>query len=230
MSASAPAVNSVTLVGNLTADPVLKQLDEDRKVCQLRLAVNDAKDQPMFIDVATFGAQADACAKYLTKGRAVAVTGRLVYREWDDNGTRRSRHHIVGRVQFGGRPDNDDQPTDNGPRRPPTSEPHRRRRHTRRRRQPPPLNVRRHTAMTTPEQGYTDRATTAILDAVREEHDFGGWLAQVLATAAAELGSTAALTAGRPGSWEADLVQQLVRGTVGWDDDYLTDYAKRLTS
>ena len=59
----------------------------------------------MYIDVATFGAQADACAKYLTKGRAVAVTGRLVYREWDDNGTRRSRHHIVGRVQFGGSPD-----------------------------------------------------------------------------------------------------------------------------
>jgi single-strand DNA-binding protein len=110
MSASAPAVNSVTLVGNLTADPVLKQLDEDRKVCQLRVAVNDVKDQPMYIDVATFGAQADACAKYLSKGRAVAVTGRLVYREWEaDDGTRRSRHHIVGRVQFGGRPD-DDQP------------------------------------------------------------------------------------------------------------------------
>ena len=79
---------------------------------------------------------------------------------------------------------------------------------------------------TTPEQTYTNRAAAAILDAVREEHDFGGWLAQVLATAAAELGSTAALTAGRPGSWEADLVQQLVRGTVGWDDDYLAHYAK----
>jgi hypothetical protein len=80
--------------------------------------------------------------------------------------------------------------------------------------------------MTTPEQPYTDRAVTAILDAVREEHDFGGWLAGVLATAAAELGSAAALTAARPGSWEADLVQQLVRGTVGWDDDYLHAYAK----
>jgi len=105
MSATAPAVNSVALVGNLTADPVLKQLEDDRKVCQLRLAVNDQKDKPMFIDVATFGAQAEACAKYLSKGRAVAVTGRLVYREWDDNGTRRSRHHIVGRVQFGSKPD-----------------------------------------------------------------------------------------------------------------------------
>ena len=107
MSASAPAVNSVTLVGNLTADPVLKQLDDDRKVCNLRVAVNDQKNQPpMFIDVATFGAQADACAKYLAKGRAVAVTGRLVYREWEaDDGTRRSKHHIIGRVQFGGKPD-----------------------------------------------------------------------------------------------------------------------------
>lgn len=115
MSASVPAVNSVTLVGHLTADPVLKQLDEGRKVCQLRLAVNDQKGQPpMFIDVATFGSQADACAKYLAKGRAVAVTGRLVYREWEaDNGTRRSRHHIIGRVQFGGRPDGE-QPDDNG--------------------------------------------------------------------------------------------------------------------
>jgi hypothetical protein len=80
--------------------------------------------------------------------------------------------------------------------------------------------------VTTPEPSYTVRATTAVVDAVREEHDFGGWLAQVLATAAAELGSSAALNAGRPDSWEADLVHQLVRGTVGWDDDYLADYTK----
>jgi hypothetical protein len=80
--------------------------------------------------------------------------------------------------------------------------------------------------VTTPEPTYTDRATIAILDAVRAEHDFGGWLASVLATAAAELGSSTALIAGRPGSWEAGLVEQLVRGTVGWDDDYLANYAK----
>lgn len=114
MSSTAPAVNVVTLVGNLATDPVLKQLDGDRKVCNLRLAVNDQRDQPpLFIDVATFGTQAEACARYLAKGRAVAVTGRLVYREWlADDGTRRSRHHVVGRVQFGARPtDPDDDAT-----------------------------------------------------------------------------------------------------------------------
>jgi hypothetical protein len=71
---------------------------------------------------------------------------------------------------------------------------------------------------------YTVRAAQAVLDAARSEHDFGGWLAHVLAAAAAELGSTDALTVGRPGSWEADLVQRLVKGTVGWDDEYLADH------
>ncbi len=71
---------------------------------------------------------------------------------------------------------------------------------------------------------YTKDARRAVLHAVQDEHDFGGWLAGVLASVAAELGSTCALTAGRPGSWKADLVQQLVKGTVGWDDEYLDTY------
>jgi single-strand DNA-binding protein len=107
MSTTAPAVNSVTLVGHLTADPVLRPIDENHMVCDMRLAVNDQRDQPpLFIDVATFGSGAEACAKYLSKGRAIAVTGRLIYREWvADDGTKRSKHAVVGRVQFGGRPD-----------------------------------------------------------------------------------------------------------------------------
>lgn len=71
---------------------------------------------------------------------------------------------------------------------------------------------------------YTKGARAAVLIAVRDEHDVGGWLAGVLASVSAHLGSTEALIAGRPGSWEADLIRQLVRGTVGWDDDYPADY------
>ncbi|HTW43408.1 MAG TPA: single-stranded DNA-binding protein [Solirubrobacteraceae bacterium] len=109
MSTSAPNVNQVTLVGHLTADPVLRSLPDGRSVCDMRLAVNDQRDQPpLFIDVASFGASADACAKYLAKGRAIAVTGRLVYREWEaDDGSKRSKHQVIGRVRFGGRPDSD---------------------------------------------------------------------------------------------------------------------------
>ena len=79
----------------------------------------------------------------------------------------------------------------------------------------------------TTDQTYTTQAATAVLEAAQAEHDFSGWLAQVLAIAAAQLGSGAALTAGRPGSWEAALVDQLIRGTVGPDDEALSYYDPR---
>jgi hypothetical protein len=72
---------------------------------------------------------------------------------------------------------------------------------------------------------HTVTAVAAVIDAARREHDFGGWFADVLACVAAQLGSSAALTAGRPGSWEAALVRQLLAGTVGEDDEMLGDYA-----
>jgi hypothetical protein len=62
---------------------------------------------------------------------------------------------------------------------------------------------------------YTAPAVHAITQAARTEHDFAGWLASVLADAASRLGSADALTEGRPGSWEAELVARLVSGTVG---------------
>ena len=71
------------------------------------------------------------------------------------------------------------------------------------------------------EPAYTRAAADTLTAAARAEHDFPGWLAVTLATAAARLGSSYALVAGRPGSWEADLVLRLVQGTVGWDDEYL---------
>jgi single-strand DNA-binding protein len=102
---SAPNLNVVCLVGQLTADPELRELPDGRSVCDLRLAVNDQREQPpLFVDVATFGPAAEACAKHLAKGRAVAVTGRLVYQEWQaKDGSKRSKHHVIGRVTFGGR-------------------------------------------------------------------------------------------------------------------------------
>ena len=66
-----------------------------------------------------------------------------------------------------------------------------------------------------------DKTVRLLTHAARTEHDFAGWLAAVLADVAGNLGSSDALTAGRPGSWEASFVDQLVKGTVGYDDGYL---------
>ena len=56
----------------------------------------------MFIDVSTFGVGAEPCATYLAKGRQVGVTGRRVLNEWQaKDGTKRSKHQVIGRVAFG---------------------------------------------------------------------------------------------------------------------------------
>jgi hypothetical protein len=75
------------------------------------------------------------------------------------------------------------------------------------------------------EPGYTYEAFKVITEAARAEHDFGGWLSLVLCRAAARLGSLDALTAGRQGSWEAALVDQLARGLAG-DDEGLAAYRR----
>lgn len=96
-------MNTVTLIGNLTKDPEMRGNGET-KVCAMRLAESDSNRDgtPLYIDVAAFGRQAETCKRYLSKGRSVAVTGRLRFREWDaDGGGKRSAHSIAAdRVQF----------------------------------------------------------------------------------------------------------------------------------
>ena len=107
-------MNSVNLIGRLTRDPELRSLPDGRPVCELRLAISNGKSRKgeerdaTNLDVATFEAAATACAEHLRKGRQVGVSGRLVYREWEaEDGTKRSKHSVIGRVEFlGSRPQN----------------------------------------------------------------------------------------------------------------------------
>ena len=58
--------------------------------------------------------------------------------------------------------------------------------------------------------------------------DFADFLAAALAATAANVGSTERMTAGRPGSWESDLLAQLLNGTIGADASP-EDLARRRT-
>lgn len=106
-------VNRVVLTGNLTAEPELHTAEDRPARCRLRVAVNGRRkvgdtwqDRPNFLDVTVFGGQAETCARFLHKGRAVAVDGRLEWSEWTDEQER--RHQRVGivaeAVQFLGAP------------------------------------------------------------------------------------------------------------------------------
>jgi len=112
---AATNINRVVLTGNLTRDPELRSTPSGTSVCGLRLACNtrrkDASGQwvekPNFFDVTVWGAQGENCAKYLSKGRPVALDGRLEWEEWeakDGSGKRSSVKIIADSVQFlGGR-------------------------------------------------------------------------------------------------------------------------------
>ncbi|MDI6874464.1 single-stranded DNA-binding protein [Candidatus Solincola sp.] len=106
-------LNSVVLIGNLTRDPELRYTPSGIPVCTLRLAVSrnfpnqQGEVEADFFNVIVWRNQAEKCAEYLTKGRQVAVTGRLQSRSWEGaDGQKRSTIEIVAdRVVFLGRRD-----------------------------------------------------------------------------------------------------------------------------
>jgi single-strand DNA-binding protein len=109
----------------LTRDPELREAGST-SVCEMGLAVNERykgrdgewTERANFFDIVVWGAQGESCAKYLEKGRQVAVQGRLRHETWETSeGQKRSKVRVVAdRVQFlgGGQRDrrDDDVPPD----------------------------------------------------------------------------------------------------------------------
>ena len=104
------SMNRVILVGNITRDPELRNLPSGSAVCELGLAINDAYknkagekvDTTCFVDIVTWGRQAETCAEYLAKGAAVLVEGKLQLDVWEGReGEKRSKMRVrADRVQF----------------------------------------------------------------------------------------------------------------------------------
>lgn len=109
---AASNINVVVITGNLTQDPELRHTGGGTPVCEMRVAVNSRRkdgqtgnwvDKPNYFNVVVFGAQGENCSTYLTKGRPVAVEGRLDWREWeakDGSGKRQAVQIIANSVQF----------------------------------------------------------------------------------------------------------------------------------
>src|ERR687885_2959612 len=112
---AATNINRVVVTGNLTRDPELRSTPSGMPVCSLRIASNTRRkdnatgewvDKPNYFSVTVWGAQGENCARFLTKGRPVAIDGRLEWREWQsqDGGKRQAIDIIADAVQFlGGR-------------------------------------------------------------------------------------------------------------------------------
>ncbi|HEY3828326.1 MAG TPA: single-stranded DNA-binding protein [Solirubrobacteraceae bacterium] len=104
------SINRVVLVGRLTRDPELRELPSGQCVCDLRLACNGSRrdpdggysERPHYFDVSSFGVQAENVSRYLRKGSAIAVDGRLDWREWEtaEQQKRQAVKIIAESVQF----------------------------------------------------------------------------------------------------------------------------------
>ena len=94
-------MNSVNLIGRLTRDPELRSATSGTIVGALRIAIQrpkkDGEDQGAdYVDVTTFGRQAEVCAEYLGTGRRIAVQGRLKHSEWKaEDGSKRSKIEVI---------------------------------------------------------------------------------------------------------------------------------------
>lgn len=84
--------NRVTLIGRLGKEPEVRTLEGDKKVVRMTLATSDSYtdkagqkvSDTQWHNLVVWGPLSDICEKYLTKGKEIAIEGRITYRYWDD--------------------------------------------------------------------------------------------------------------------------------------------------
>nr|DAH04543.1 MAG TPA: Single strand binding protein [Caudoviricetes sp.] len=102
--------NNVSIIGNLTRDPELRNTQGGTAVLSFGIAVNDRRknqqtgeweDYPNFIDCTMFGARAQSVSRFLSKGSKVAIEGKLHWSQWERDGQKRSKIEVfVDEIEF----------------------------------------------------------------------------------------------------------------------------------
>ena len=98
--------NKVILIGNMVADPELKQSTSGISVCSFNIAVNrrfkneNGQQDCDFISIVTWRQQAEFVSKYFKKGKPILVCGQLQTRTWTDNqGSKRYATEVVAFIR-----------------------------------------------------------------------------------------------------------------------------------
>ena len=103
-----PSLNKVILMGNMVAEPELKQTPSGVAVCSFRIGVQrrfkDANGTYAsdFINIVAWRQQAEFVARYFHKGSCICIVGNIQVRNWtDQNGQKRyTTEVIVDEVNF----------------------------------------------------------------------------------------------------------------------------------
>jgi single-strand DNA-binding protein len=101
-------MNKYIAIGNLTHDPECRDVG-DTKVCKFSIAINEyyysangeKKKTTLFLDIETWSKQAENCTKFLSKGKKVAIEGKLKTNNWEKNGQKFSKIYcLADKVHF----------------------------------------------------------------------------------------------------------------------------------
>ena len=100
-------MNSVILIGRLTKDPEVRYTASQMAVASFTLAIDrptgkDGEKHADFPRITVFGKQAENCERYLSKGRMVAVQGRIQTGSYKDKDgkTVYTTDVVADRVEF----------------------------------------------------------------------------------------------------------------------------------
>ena len=85
-------MNKAILIGRLTKDPELRYTSSNRAVCQFTVAIDrpftnqsTGQREADFINVVAWDKTGENIGKYMTKGRLIAVEGRIQTRNYENN-------------------------------------------------------------------------------------------------------------------------------------------------
>lgn len=96
--------NRVQLIGHVGQEPEVKTFDGGKKVANITIATNDyyTNDKGEKVEntewhkVVAWGKTAEIIEKYVTKGKEIAIDGKLTHRNYDDkDGTKRYVSEVV---------------------------------------------------------------------------------------------------------------------------------------
>jgi single-strand DNA-binding protein len=90
------SVNKIILVGNLGGDPESRQVGE-YTLTKFSIATSDGwgeRERTTWHNIEIWGKQAEACAKYLKKGRPVYVEGASLTETWEKDGVKQYKQIV----------------------------------------------------------------------------------------------------------------------------------------
>lgn len=93
-------LNRITIAGRLTKDPELRRTASGKPVTTIRIACDRPKEGVDFVDVVAWNGCAENICRYMKKGRMVIADGRLMLREWEQNGQKRTAAEVVADSVF----------------------------------------------------------------------------------------------------------------------------------